>query len=73
MKVSDITLYCAFRYALGSRTYVVSSVVEDIIKNWDNISNKDRAGFKREIKLAIKEGRAGMQMDINEWNKIIEL
>ena len=33
LEVSELTLVASFRYALGRRTYIVSEVVENILKN----------------------------------------
>ena len=65
----DITIGCAFRYALGRRTYVVDSVCNEIERLVDTISQKTRHRFIREIDEAIAENRAGHQMDIDRWNK----
>ena len=62
-----------FRYSLGRMTYAVSETVEFIIKYWDNITENDRILMKDEIRRAIKEERAGMTMDMIEWERILEL
>ena len=73
MKVSEITLSCAFRYALGSMTYVVSEVVEDILTNWDKISDGTKERFVKEItEHRAKFGQCGMDMDDQQWQKIID-
>lgn len=65
----DITIGCAFRYALGRMTYVVDSVASEIERNVDEISLKTRHRLIREIDEAIKENHAGMQMDVERWQK----
>lgn len=65
----DILIGCAFRYALGRRTYVVDSVCSEIERRVADISLKTRHRFIKEIDEAITEERAGMQMDIDRWNK----
>ncbi len=73
MKVDEITLSCAFRYALGSMTYVVSSVVDDILNNWDALSEGTKARFVKEIKDHREEyGKCGMEMDDSQWQKIVD-
>lgn len=68
----QITLSCAFRYALGRRTYVVSSVVETILDNWDNLPQNDKDRYKREIQDHLRElGDLGDKCDFEEWTKII--
>jgi len=71
MNISNDTILAAFRYALGRQTYIVSSVVEDILKNWDNIDNNLKNLIKKEIEEAIEQNRAGMECDIKEWKKIL--
>ena len=65
-------LFCAFRYALGRKTYIVSVVVDRILDNWDNIPESDKTSIKREIKEAEK-GFIGLghDMDKKEWYKIL--
>jgi len=62
----------AFRYALGRSSYIVSSVVEDIIENIDNINNTHLKRMKEEIEEAINENRIGMKMDKRMWLSLIE-
>ena len=63
----DIVIGCAFRYALGRRTYVVDSVASEIERQIEDISTKTLVRLRSEITEAIKEDRAGMQMDIERW------
>lgn len=67
----NITLGCAMRYALGRKTYVVGSVTNELIENWDNFREGDKKVMIKEIKEAIEKGRAGMDMDVRNWNKIL--
>jgi len=73
MKLDEIILFLAFRYALGRRTYVVHDVTETIIRNWDNLSLKYQSLIHKEIKQAIEDENAGMDMDIERWRKILQL
>lgn len=63
----DITIGCAFRYALGRSTYVVSSVASEIERNVERISAKTRRRMIAEIDEAIADNNAGMQMDVRQW------
>jgi hypothetical protein len=63
----DITIGCAFRYALGRRTYVVDSVASEIERNVSDISTKTLRRFIIEINEAIQEQSAGMEMDARRW------
>jgi hypothetical protein len=67
----EIVLFCAFRYALGRKTYVVSSVCNELMRvehllPWD---------FKYRTVKEIQEhqdefGEAGMACDNDEWEYI---
>lgn len=68
----DIAFY-AFRYALGRMTYAVKDVVDYLIENWNNVSIKNKELIIKEIDIAIKEGKAGMDCDVKQWQKLKEL
>ena len=40
--VDPVILFCAFRYALGRRTYVVDTVCKQIHRSWETLSVSDR-------------------------------
>lgn len=63
----------AFRYCLGRMTYIVSMMVEYLINVWDRLSQNTKDLILKEIKLAIEEGRAGSDIDVKEWEKILKL
>lgn len=68
-----IILNCAFRYALGRSTYVVSVVVEQIHRVWDTLEDSQKMGFVREItEHKVKFGKLGHACDERDWNTIIE-
>jgi hypothetical protein len=67
-----ITLHCAFRYALGRKTYVVSSVVNQILSKWDVLPLVDKRIFKEDILKAISVHKAGMEQDIKEWRRVLD-
>lgn len=69
----EIVLSCAFKYALGRRTYVTGAVADEIIKNWDKLKQGKRELFKREIQEAIDNQDAGDDCDIESWRRILEL
>ncbi len=68
----DILIY-AFRYALGRMSYSVSTVRDEIVRNWRNLSEADRKLYQREIQEAIDHGAAGMECDARTWNMILSL
>lgn len=73
MQVSLNTLViAAFRYALGRSTYIVEDVVEDIIKNIDNIPNSYLISIKKEILEAKENKNIGMKMDEKLWDKLLK-
>jgi len=69
----DILLFCAFRYALGRRTYVVGTLVSILKANWDHMSPLRRGMFKKEIREAIDRDMCGSKYDIEEWQRILNL
>lgn len=66
----EIVLICAFRYALGRSTYVVSSVIDEIIGNWSGLSRGAQLLIKNEIETAIRQNAAGEEADIEDWQRI---
>lgn len=68
----DHLILCAFRYALGRCTYVVSEVAEHIMEHWDDINPHFQHLIKSEIKDAIEHGTAGMAMDVEVWQNLVE-
>jgi len=70
--VNEDVLLSAFRYALGRQTYIVNSIVKNILNNWNDISDKLKNLMKREIQEAIDTNEAGMDCDVKEWRKILD-
>ena len=60
-----------FRYCLGRKTYVVSDMVDILINNWKYLTENTKNLIKKEIKEAIDEGNAGMDMDVIQWRRIL--
>jgi hypothetical protein len=69
----DILLYCAFRYALGRRTYVPSVIEKIIIDNWKDMPPITREKYKKEIREAINRNCAGDIYDVEGWSRILNL
>ncbi len=67
----DILAFCAFRYALGRSTYVTSAVAEIIVENKERIYPTTKKLMIKEINEAIEESRAGMRMDVREWQQVV--
>lgn len=66
-------LFYAFRYCLGRSTYAVNDCVQELTKNWEVLNTNDKNLIHKEIKHAIETNRAGMDMDVKQWEKILEL
>ena len=71
----DLNCLCwpAMRYALGRKTYVVDSVCRTLIRNAKDIRPDVRFRMVEEISKAIDCGNAGMDMDVEQWLKVIEI
>jgi len=67
-----IVLY-AFRYCLGRRSYAVGDCVDFLIKNWDKLELNLKQIILKEIEEAKKDGDLGMDIDVDQWQKILEL
>lgn len=71
MNISEDILFYAFRYALGRMTYAVNDVAQAIIQNASNLHHSTRNLMAKEIREAIHDGHAGMDMDIKQWNQVL--
>jgi len=68
----DELMLCAFRYALGRQSYIVGTVADHLRENWDDINPAWQKLIIEEIKDAINRGMAGMQMDVETWQMLVE-
>lgn len=75
VKTNDfqVCLLESFRYCLGRKTYAVSDCVKRLQQHWQVIPPAWQAMIKKEIKSAIDSKQAGMDMDVIECQKILEL
>lgn len=62
-----ITLNCAFRYGLGRRTYVVSSICNTLYEFRNYLSNHNKQRIINEIEEAQKENNLGHSCDRVNW------
>jgi hypothetical protein len=70
----DILLFCAFRYALGRQSYVVSTIADIIRANWDHMPQSRRNMFRKEIEEAVEKGYAGsVNIDVPCWLSILHM
>ena len=61
---------CAFRYALGRRSYMPSLVADWIKEHWSQIDATNRELIAREIEQALERGEAGDRMDEDVWRAL---
>ena len=60
----------AVRYALGRMTYAVHEVTETLIAHRAELTGITRQAIIWAIDEALVEGRAGMQTDIDAWQRL---
>lgn len=70
MEVSGLALVCAFRYALGRKSFVVEQIVNDILANWDKISSKSQ--FVEDIQIYMKLYGKNDDYDM-QWQRILDM
>jgi hypothetical protein len=66
-------LLSAFRYALGRRTYITMETAEWLIRYWGILPDNWQSQIQQDIERAIARGDAGMQCDVREWQRVLEL
>ena len=71
IELNDL-MVCAFRYALGRKTYISKVISELLIKHKDKLSLSSRAVILRDIKRAFDTDNYGMEMDADVWLKLQE-
>jgi hypothetical protein len=71
--MTDSMVLYAFRYCLGRQTYAVLECVEYLLAFWSRISAQTRGVIQRDIRGAIGRGEAGVQMDIQQWERVLQL
>lgn len=68
----QITLTCAFRYALGRKTYVADSVSSVLLHKWDELSKHHKELYYKEIMEAKEQNKLGMSCDERAWMRIVD-
>lgn len=66
-RVSEDTLLCAFDYACGRKTYVVSHVVRDISANANELSRSARQHIIKKITEMDTFKMLGHEQDAAQW------
>jgi len=67
MTVSEETLVCAFRYALGRENYVVGNVIRDMLDNAEFLSQPTRQDFIKRIQEKWQVNALGHKNDTAQW------
>lgn len=67
----QIMTMCALSYCLGRRTYVVGACTEWLRARWDKLTDNTRHVILRDTIEALIEERAGMDMDVDEWEGLV--
>ena len=70
--VPEHFVICAFRYALGRQTYVVSEVVEWLKYNFQFLSDFHKSLIKKETQEAIDRGIIS-DIDLPWWQSVLQL
>lgn len=71
LKHPEDILFYAFRYTLGRRSYSVSTVVEELMSNYENLSESTKSTIVKEIEKYQKEfGKVGSDMDHKMWMEV---
>lgn len=63
---------CAFRYALGRQTYMVSLVADWLKEHWGQIDSIGKELIIKETEEALQKGWAGSKMDEDTWRMFLE-
>ena len=71
MNLSEDVLFYAFRYTLGRMTYAVHTVASEIITHAHELHPKTRDTMTKEIRKALAEDGAGMDMDRKQWEAVL--
>lgn len=71
MELNDL-MVCAFRYALGRRTYIAHTISELLVKYKDKLTDSSRMNIIRDIDRALVSGDFGMTIDKEAWIKLKE-
>ena len=64
-------MVCAFRYALGRKSYITSAIADLILKYYLLLDDNDCEVIKRDIKRAFETNNYGMEMDKEVWQEVL--
>jgi len=74
----SLVALAAFRYALPRHSYIVGTISDWIIKNWDKFNDENKILFKKEVGEYLKRVDDGptptiYALDKQSWSRILEL
>lgn len=70
--VGEDTILAAFDYAIGRKTYVVSSVVRDLQDSCETMTSKGRQYMIKEIERRRQINELGHDIDKRLWLQLLE-
>jgi hypothetical protein len=71
IEFDEATLFCAFRYALGRRSYITGIIAKQLIKYWDLLRKSTKILIVKSISRAIEKNEAGDHLNTDDWLKVI--
>lgn len=66
-------MFCSFRYALGRMTYIVADICRILSESKNILDAPTKALIIKEILKAEDEEKLGMDMDKEEWIRLVEV
>lgn len=70
---NEAMLLTALNYALPRMSYVGGVVREVITRNWTALQKSTRTEILNRVRTAIRDGRAGADLDVTDWKMVLEL
>jgi ADP-ribosylglycohydrolase len=68
----SVKLIGAMKYALGRSTSVPHTVVDEIKDHWQYFTSPEKQTIVETIEEAIHRNRAGMPIDADKWQEVID-
>lgn len=68
----SVKLIGAMKYALGRSTSVPHTVVDEIKDHWQYFTSPEKQTIVETIEEAIHRNRAGMRIDADKWQEVID-
>lgn len=69
----DLMALAAVRYCLGRASYIVGDCVDWLYEQWPALDENVRTVIARDVDQALREGRVGMDMDREQWERARKL